>query len=372
MAKKRSAQKNNNKNQQDGEKAANGESNNPALIPPPVFWDRMVVLIMAFIVVMVTLALVWRNERFQDENLVVLTRILISVSMGVIGASVPGVFESNIEFRGWQIRAAGATCFFVVTFFGTPKVVPLKLGNVTPSPIPIDAFDGIPVADITPPVPARHVAFNYEPPDTLNYAGFTIISDERFLDLRRLNDVPSSKLTTRHSPACFARHVRLKRNDESATRFVVRYATSGSGIDARCTTPGVKWRVGYAGLRSNTKEPLLMKNFDLIMDVTEKPIGEEFDLEMTATHWNGFTEAEEWTGFDARETEELDLKILKVMFPRNKPFTNLWYRFTVEPKDDEVPMPTYFIEHRDKGNRGVSWKLEQPDPKLWIETKWTW
>ena len=86
-------------------------------------WEKVVAVAMAFLVVAVVMYLVIRNQPFADPNLVTILRIVLSVAMGILGATIPGFL--NVQWRGggFVVRAGGALALFVITFFGSPNVI---------------------------------------------------------------------------------------------------------------------------------------------------------------------------------------------------------------------------------------------------------
>ena len=91
--------------------------------------ERRVAVAIACLVVLVVLFLVVRNQPFADPNLVLILRIVLSLAIGILGATIPGFLQVEYSAGGFMIRAAGALALFVITFFGTPKVPALKLSN---------------------------------------------------------------------------------------------------------------------------------------------------------------------------------------------------------------------------------------------------
>jgi hypothetical protein len=65
-----------------------------------------------------------RNQPFADPNIASLARILISLAIAVLGATIPGFLQVDWSVRGLSIRAAGALALFVITYFFTPKLAP--------------------------------------------------------------------------------------------------------------------------------------------------------------------------------------------------------------------------------------------------------
>jgi hypothetical protein len=90
-----------------------------------------------------------RNQPIADDHLVELLRIILSVAMGVLGATIPGFLHVEYKIGGLAIRAAGALALVVLTYFYTPKVGPpglrLKPADVsviTPTRIDLRASTG--------------------------------------------------------------------------------------------------------------------------------------------------------------------------------------------------------------------------------------
>jgi hypothetical protein len=68
--------------------------------------------------------LVIRNEPFADPNLVVAARILLSLAVATLGATVPGFLQIGWNRAGLAMRAGGALGLFVLTYWLTPTVLP--------------------------------------------------------------------------------------------------------------------------------------------------------------------------------------------------------------------------------------------------------
>lgn len=126
-----------NRNPSDGNKNKQFPDNNAPFSAP--LWERVLSYVAMFLVVVVVLFLAVRNTPFRDNNLVVFVRILISLAAGTWGATIPGMFNVEAFYRSGLktqglIRAGGAAAFFLVTFFGTPKVLGDKLPVVFEEP----------------------------------------------------------------------------------------------------------------------------------------------------------------------------------------------------------------------------------------------
>lgn len=87
-------------------------------------WEKIVAVAMAALIIVAVLYLVVRNQPFADPNLVIILRIVLSIAAGILGATIPGFLHVQWSGGGFVIRAAGALALFVITFFGSPSVIP--------------------------------------------------------------------------------------------------------------------------------------------------------------------------------------------------------------------------------------------------------
>lgn len=89
-------------------------------------WERVVAGVAAAVVMLLIVYLVVRNVPFADPNLVVLTRIVLSLAVAVFGATVPGFLNVGWSLNGIVIRAGGALALFVLSLVFTPVVRPAQ------------------------------------------------------------------------------------------------------------------------------------------------------------------------------------------------------------------------------------------------------
>lgn len=64
-----------------------------------------------------------RNQPISDPNLVVALRTLLSLTIAIFGAALPGLLRVDFSKKGMAIRATGALALFVISFLLTPKVL---------------------------------------------------------------------------------------------------------------------------------------------------------------------------------------------------------------------------------------------------------
>jgi len=89
----------------------------------PALWERITVFAAATLIVVIVLLLAVRNQAFSDPNLVAMVRIVLSLAIASLGATVPGFLNVNLKGPGLAIRAGGALALFVLTYFFTPTVL---------------------------------------------------------------------------------------------------------------------------------------------------------------------------------------------------------------------------------------------------------
>jgi internalin A len=90
----------------------------------PQMWERIIVYATAALFVGIVSFLLIRNQPIADPNLVVFVRILLSLTVAVFGATVPGMLGVNLTTkRGLVIRSSGALALFVLTYIMTPSVL---------------------------------------------------------------------------------------------------------------------------------------------------------------------------------------------------------------------------------------------------------
>jgi hypothetical protein len=89
----------------------------------PELWEKITVVAVSVGIVVLVGWLVLRNQPFADPNLVVILRIIISLAVAVLGATIPGFLQVDWNAQGAVIRAGGALALFVVTYFFSPYIV---------------------------------------------------------------------------------------------------------------------------------------------------------------------------------------------------------------------------------------------------------
>lgn len=105
--------------------------NPPATAYVASVWERVTATVCAVGILIVVVIIILRDRPFADPNQVVLVRTILSLAVAIIGAVIPGFLNVDFNGRGIAIRSGGALALFVLTFFFTPKVLPISVSEQT-------------------------------------------------------------------------------------------------------------------------------------------------------------------------------------------------------------------------------------------------
>lgn len=115
----------------------------------PTSFERISAVVAAAACLGVLSFLLIRGEPFADPTLAAIARTFMSLAAAIFGASIPGFLHVGWSGGGLAIRAGGALALFVLTYFGTPHVVPNspplsppKVNLEVPNVVDIRSFHG--------------------------------------------------------------------------------------------------------------------------------------------------------------------------------------------------------------------------------------
>ena len=94
--------------------------------------ERALALVVATGIIVLAAYLIIRNTPFADPNLVVITRIVLSLGVAVLGGTIPGFLNVGWNGGGFAIRAGGALALFIITFKLSPDVLPALTETAIP------------------------------------------------------------------------------------------------------------------------------------------------------------------------------------------------------------------------------------------------
>ncbi len=170
-----------------------------------------------------------------------------------------------------------------------------------------------PLLDRESPHPLTQVPTN--PPT--NLSAFRFIEDHRRYDLRGWKQVgPDDGPHT--SGVVMDRRLRAVKR-EAVDRLDVIGRTSGAGMVMRCVAPNPDAARVYASHARPTVRGRPMTEHRLSIDVSDVPVGGEFEVVLRTTYWNSLQAADEqW--FGTLGTAGSKTLSLLVLFPDGKPF----------------------------------------------------
>ena len=226
-----------------------------------------------------------------------------------------------------------------------------------------------PPVQVVPPSPESNIERvpHLEEP---NYEPFVFLKDIRVVDLRARKKIPESMKDKRFSPTTWTRYT-LARKKREVGSISFQFATTGVGLDPRCLTH--PYRLRKAVEPDIHDDRILKENWEVVVDVSDIPVGENFLIINEATYWNGFRgEESEWASIKAQEgttTEEIGILVL---FPEQKPyklFNMLAYSHGSDQKQQFQGVARTFPSQT---KQSFYWKIDDPKPAYAYELEWTW
>ncbi len=241
------------------------------------------------------------------------------------------------------------------------------------SPILLAAFQK--PSNVTIPPPPTSVQQVLDIPEP-GYKSFRFIRDISLLDLRAVEvapwytQIPGWNLIykrPRMKPAILKNYMVIRKVD-TATYIHIVYSTSGK-LDVRCPTHRSFLR--HAEEISDTSKPVDV--WEVIADVSAVPVGEEFELTVEATYWNGFSgkDGDDYTTYGHAQTEAEQISII-AFFPEDKPFKNIGV--TEIPPDGSTGGGVQGQGRTWAGasNQTYYWTVVSTRPRWFYKLAWTW
>lgn len=111
--------------------------------------DRIGALLAALVVVGLAVFLLVRNEAIADPRLFFVLRVVLSFSMAVLGATIPGFLHLKWTGGGLAVRAGGALALFALTFMYTPDLVIEPAATAPPAALSVSQSS---TGDLSPPI----------------------------------------------------------------------------------------------------------------------------------------------------------------------------------------------------------------------------
>jgi hypothetical protein len=222
-----------------------------------------------------------------------------------------------------------------------------------------------------PPASVQQVQRIDEP----NYRSFRFLRDISILDLRSVQEAPwytgipgygLIEKKPRIRPGVLKNYMIVRKVDTASTIHIT-YSTSGK-LDVRCPTHPCTFRISNRVI--DGKE---IETWEVIANVSTIAVGQEFEIMVEATYWNGFKDnnQEDYTTYAHGQTEPEQLSIM-VMFPEDKPFRNI--SVTEYPPDGERGSPIQGQTEAWPGpnNQTYYWSINSQRPNWYYKITWQW
>jgi hypothetical protein len=215
-----------------------------------------------------------------------------------------------------------------------------------------------------PPSRVEPELYQLEKPRELpDNSRFVFIDDIRYFDLREWKPPPSEVPDKPFSPVTMTREVRARKiAPQDKIRFQAR--TTGTGVYVRSYREA---QVSAEDQSQNVgRNPMMVRN--IVIDVKDVDVGEEFSLVYDATYYDAFAQPDQWWA-GAFINERPERLALIVVFPKDRPFTML----TCLAAEDQKVTPVECDGLSQAGdNTFAYWEIARPRTGITYQLKWQW
>jgi hypothetical protein len=145
------------------------------------------------------------------------------------------------------------------------------------------------------------------------------------------------------------------------------YGTSGR-LDVRCLTHAAQFRRAVRTIDDMTTE-----TWEVIADVSQVPVGQEFEIAVEATYWNGFRGAlgDDYTTYAQKQSEPEQLSVV-LLFPEDKPFKSTSVIEYAPGSQNGSPFQGQAANWPGPNNQTYYWTTVSQRPEFYYKISWTW
>lgn len=228
--------------------------------------------------------------------------------------------------------------------------------------------------NVTIPPPPASVQQVQSVPDP-TYDAFRFVRDVSILDLRGVTSAPWYKQIPGWQ--WFDRKPRIKpgvlknymvvRKVSPANEIHLTYGTSGR-LDVRCLTHAAQYRRAVRTIGEDTAE-----TWEVIANVSQIPVGQEFEIAVEATYWNGFrgAQGDDYTTYAHKQSEPEQLSII-LFFPEDKPFKSATVTEYAPGSQTGSPFQGQAANWPGANNQTYYWTTISQRPEFYYKISWTW
>ncbi len=239
----------------------------------------------------------------------------------------------------------------------TQQVATLRESNPTPdrkSPHPLTAIPELPPTD---------------------YSKFKVSKDERIMDMRGWKPLDPNNPADECAIVYFTRREMAKVAATDELR--IETGTTGRDVINRAESPNAEKARAFTTNKPGFVDSQAVKVRQLVFDVGDIPLKQEFTLRYTSTYWNSLQTADEqW--FSVLNYEGSVKTSMLMLFPADRPFREYKLLHAPPRQDDptkrEGPQPytgpLITFEAEDKS--WVYWEIPNPKANHAYRIDWTW
>ena len=199
-------------------------------------------------------------------------------------------------------------------------------------------------------------------------SAFEVYQDDRIIDLRGWRPVPDDQADQLISAVTQVRYLWMSKIKPAKTlHFLGR--TSGSAIFFRCLSRHLFHEAVQPSKVIFGDERMMVR--EIVIDVSEIRVDEDFALEIESTYWNTLqTPREQWFGVNGYGTASRVSQL--VVFPEDRPFHSYQLR-TIRPGRNE---PRAYIGpvsvQTGPDQTWLNWDIPDPVDGVTYRTDWVW
>lgn len=303
----------------------------------------------------------------------------------VVGARTGLWYATRKTAARWW-RAAGALLVLVAVVLAA-WLIPSPLNRVAAPPPPhrgekkADPVYALLRQEVTnqaeavrqsPPMPDREsphplVALPELPP--VDDSRFRVLKDERIIDLRGWKPLDPENPADECSVTYFTRREMMKVAPTDELRIEGR--TTGRRLVSRALRPNAETARAFAADKPGLVGGQAMKVRQLVLDVRNIPVHQDFTLRYRSTYWDSLqTAAERWVGVIGYEGSVKASMLL--LFPAGRPFREYELRVAPTKQDAPVPYNGPVINVAADDKSWLYWEIANPKANYVYRVDWTW
>lgn len=206
-------------------------------------------------------------------------------------------------------------------------------------------------------------------PPSSPQVGFEIFNQDRVVDLTDWKPMPEDALSVPTSKTVWHDRLKLKRLRDDLKTFTMRRAVTGE-IKPEFTSATHRLTVKDASERPLIQWRPIDRLYDVLIDVSNEPVGEWFDVRLDSVYWNVFlTKDSQWIGLPVLfPTHSIRLEVQSQSRTFGS-FQRAAYKRTDTPENNLVNEPT---AEKSADGHSIVWNIDRPSQNWVYRLAWEW